>query len=93
MNAIKERNLNLDLIRFVALLMVPCLHGFDHTGLYSSALNTIPGGIMMVGKMLITCSIPLYLLLSGYLCSKKAPCGAFLFGIVPHIFILTDAYR
>ena len=28
-----------------------------------------------------------------YLCSKKAPCGAFLFGIVPHIFILTDAYR
>ena len=59
MNAIKERNLNLDLIRCVALLMVPCLHGFDHTGLYSSALNTIPGGIMMVGKMLITCTIPL----------------------------------
>lgn len=28
-----------------------------------------------------------------YLCSKKAPCRAFLFGIVPHIFILTDAYR
>ena len=28
-----------------------------------------------------------------YLCSKKTPCGAFLLGIVPHIPILTDAYR
>lgn len=82
MNAIKERNLNLDLIRCVALLMVPCLHGFDHTGLYSSALNTIPGGIMMVGKMLITCSIPLYLLLSGYLCSKKALSARYYLGLI-----------
>ena len=28
-----------------------------------------------------------------YLCSKKAPCGAFLFGIAPHISILADTYR
>ena len=82
MKTVKERNLNLDLIRCVALLMVPCLHGFDHTGLYSSALNTIPGGIMMVGKMLITCSIPLYLLLSGYLCSKKALSARYYLGLI-----------
>jgi hypothetical protein len=28
-----------------------------------------------------------------YLCSKKAPCGAFLFGIAPRISILADTYR
>lgn len=82
MNTVKERNLNLDLIRCVALLMVPCLHGFDHTGLYSSSLNNAPGGIMMVGKMLITCSIPLYLLLSGYLCNRKALSARYYLGLI-----------
>ena len=28
-----------------------------------------------------------------YLCSKKAPCGTFLFGIAPHVSILADTYR
>lgn len=82
MNTVKERNLNLDLIRCVALLMVPCLHGFDHTGLYSSSLNNAPGGIMMVGKMLITCAIPLYLLLSGYLCNRKALSARYYLGLI-----------
>ena len=82
MKSAKERNLNLDLIRCVALLMVPCLHGFDHTGVYSSALNNIPGGIMMVGKMLITCAIPLYLLLSGYLCNRKALSARYYLGLI-----------
>lgn len=82
MKSAKERNLNLDLIRCVALLMVPCLHGFDHTGLYSSALNSIPGGIMMAGKMLITCAIPLYLLLSGYLCNRKALSARYYLGLI-----------
>ena len=82
MNAIKERNLNLDLIRCLALLMVPFLHGFDHTGLYDSALNSTPGRIMMVGKMLITCAIPLYLLLSGYLCNKKTLSARYYLGLI-----------
>lgn len=82
MNAIKERNLNLDLIRCVALLMVPWLHGFDHTGLYDLALDNPPSSIMMVGKMLITCAIPLYLMLSGYLCSKKALSSRYYLGLI-----------
>ncbi len=28
-----------------------------------------------------------------YLYSKKAPCGAFLFGIAPRVSILADTYR
>ena len=82
MNTAKERNLNLDLIRCVALLMVPWLHGFDHTGVYESALNSAPGRIMMVGKLLITCAIPLYLLLSGYLCNRKALSARYYLGLV-----------
>lgn len=82
MNTVKDRNLNLDLIRCLALLMVPWLHGFDHTGVYDSALNSTPGRIMMVGKMLITCAIPLYLLLSGYLCNKKTLSTRYYLGLV-----------
>lgn len=82
MKLTKERNLNLDLIRCVALLMVPWLHGFDHTGVYDSALNCAPGRIMMVGKMLITCAIPLYLLLSGYLCNRKALSARYYLGLI-----------
>ena len=29
----KKRNLNLDLIRCLALFLVPCIHGLDNTGL------------------------------------------------------------
>lgn len=82
MNTVKERNPNLDLIRCAALVMVPWLHGFDHTGVYDAALNSAPGRIMMVGKMLITCAIPLYLLLSGYLCNRKPLSARYYLGLI-----------
>ena len=68
----KKRNLNLDLIRCLALFLVPCIHGLDNTGLYTIALTTAADKAMVGIKLIVTNCIPLYLLLSGYLCCRKS---------------------
>jgi len=68
----KKRNLNLDLIRCVALLIVPTMHGIDNTGLYTIQLETPADLFMMVLRIGITVSIPFYIMLTGYLCNRKA---------------------
>ena len=67
----KKRNLNLDLIRCAALLCVPCMHGLDNTGLYNIQLTTAGDILMMVLRILFTVCIPLYIMLTGFLCNRK----------------------
>lgn len=82
MNAIKERNLNLDLIRCVALLMVPIMHSLDHTGLYDQQLYGAANQFMIAVKTLFTTCIPLYVLLSGFLNNKKALSARYYLGLI-----------
>lgn len=82
MNTIKERNLNLDLIRCVALLMVPIMHSLDHTGLYDQMLYGAANQFMIALKTLFTCCIPLYVMLSGYLCSRKTLSARYYLGLI-----------
>lgn len=78
----KKRNLNLDLIRCLALFLVPCIHGLDNTGLYSIALTTAADKAMVGVKLIVTNCIPLYLLLSGYLCCRKRLSARYYLGYV-----------
>lgn len=68
---IKSRNLNLDIIRTVAVVFVLCAHFMDHTGLYefaeSSAIRIGAIGL----RMLFGLSVDLFMLLTGYLCCNK----------------------
>ena len=82
MNAIKERNLNLDLIRCVALLMVPIMHSLDHTGLYDQQLYGAANQFMIAVKTLFTTCIPLYVMLSGFLNNKKALSARYYLGLI-----------
>ena len=82
MNAIKERNLNLDLIRCVALLMVPIMHSLDHTGLYDQQLHGAANQFMIAVKTLFTTCIPLYVMLSGFLNNKKALSARYYLGLI-----------
>ena len=75
MKTAKERNLNLDLIRCLALLMVPIMHSLDHTGLYDQQLYGTANQFMIAVKTLFTTCIPLYVLLSGFLNNRKALSG------------------
>lgn len=67
----KKRDLNIDLIRCAALFLVPCMHGLDNTGLYTIQLSTASDILMMVLRILFTDCIPLYIMLTGYLCHRK----------------------
>ena len=82
MKTAKERNLNLDLIRCVALLMVPIMHSLDHTGLYDQHLYGAANQFMIAVKTLFTTCIPLYVMLSGYLCNKKALSSRYYLGLI-----------
>lgn len=82
MNTVKERNLNLDLIRCVALLMVPIMHALDHTGLYDQQLYGAANQFMIAVKTLFTTCIPLYVMLSGYLCNRKALSARYYLGLI-----------
>ena len=78
----KKRNLNLDLIRCAALLCVPCMHGLDNTGLYNIQLTTAGDILMMVLRILFTVCIPLYIMLTGYLCNRKELSARYYLGYV-----------
>lgn len=78
----KKRNLNLDLIRCLALLCVPCMHGLDNTGLYTIQLTTASDILMMVLRILFTVSIPLYIMLTGFLCNRKELSARYYLGYV-----------
>ena len=82
MNTTKTRNLNLDLIRCAALLMVPIMHSLDHTGLYDQLLYSWPDRLMIAVKTLFTCCIPLYVMLSGYLNNRKSLSPRYYLGLI-----------
>ena len=82
MKRIENRNLNLDLIRCVALLMVPIMHSLDHTGLYDQQLYGAANQLMIAVKTLFTTCIPLYVLLSGYLSNRKALSARYYLGLI-----------
>lgn len=78
----KKRNLNLDLIRCLALVLVPCMHAMDNTGLYTIQLTTAGDILMMVLRILFTDCIPLYILLTGFLCNRKELSARYYLGYV-----------
>ena len=82
MKTVKERNLNLDLIRCVALLMVPIMHSLDHTGLYDQQLYGAANQSMIAVKTLFTTCIPLYVMLSGFLNNRKALSARYYLGLI-----------
>lgn len=83
-----ERELGPDAVRAAAALLVICVHFFLNAGFYELPLL---GGTMALSaflRMLCMTCVPMFLLLSGYLCSSRrrwAP--GYLKGLIP--FLLT----
>ncbi len=67
----KKHDLNLDLIRSLALVLVLGMHFYDNSGFYTISLQGAGDYIAALGRMLCTTCVPLFLLLSGWLCSPK----------------------
>lgn len=78
----KKRNINLDVIRCVALLYVFCVHFFYNTNFYY--YSPVYGTAMELSVILRNCfmsCVPLFLMLSGYLMNKKKLSAKYFAGI------------
>lgn len=68
----QKRNINLDVIRCVALIYILCVHFFLNANFYYS--SPIMGTGMQIGVILRNCfaaCVPLFIMLSGYLMNRK----------------------
>lgn len=85
------RNTSLDIIRIVAVFSVVSVHFFLHNGFYSETVQGLPMYIMSLMRTLFTVCVPLFLILTGYLMSKKTLSKKFYLGITKTITIFVLA--
>ena len=67
----KKRDLNLDLIRSLALVFVLGMHYYDNSGFYTTAMDGAGDFAMAVVRTLFISCVPFFLMLSGWLCSGR----------------------
>lgn len=67
----KQRNINLDLIRCIAVFCVVSVHFFLNSGFYQSAVVGKRMYIMMIMRTFFMICVPLFVILTGYLMNKK----------------------
>lgn len=69
---VKRRNSNLDLVRFVAVFSVLSVHFFLNNEFYSTIVAGKRMYVMVLMRTAFMVCVPMFLLLTGYLCSCKA---------------------
>ena len=83
----KERNINLDLIRVVAIVSVICVHFIRNIGFYGVDINSVPLIISVFIRTFFMICVPLFLLLTGYLMNKKTLSKKYYKGVIRIIYI------
>ncbi|MBR5094678.1 MAG: acyltransferase family protein [Oscillospiraceae bacterium] len=77
-----KRDANLDLIRSVAIVFVLLLHFVMGSGWYGMPDLGFAGWTMELCRALFVSCVPLFLLLSGYLCAEKTLSARYYLGLV-----------
>ena len=67
----KERSTGLDLVRTLAILCVLVTHSIAYTGVMNTSPASPVFGVYLVMRFAAMAGVPLFLLLSGYLCCEK----------------------
>lgn len=88
---VKKRNINLDLIRFVAILSVISVHFIRNIGFYGTNIVGVKLSIAVFFRTLFMICVPLFLLLTGYLMNKKTISKKYYLSIFRVIFIFLSA--
>lgn len=68
---IKNRSLNCDILRIMAFLFVLAVHSLSYIGFYSETTTGPTMLILNIVRCLFITCVPLFLVLTGYLMSKK----------------------
>ena len=78
----KKRDLNLDLIRSFALVAVLSMHYYDNSGFYNTVIDRPGDFVMAMVRMLCATCVPLFIMLTGWLCSGKKLSARYYIGIL-----------
>ncbi|MEI3100570.1 MAG: acyltransferase family protein [Oscillospiraceae bacterium] len=78
----KKRDLNLDLIRSLALVFVLGMHYYDNSGFYLITIDGTGDFLMAMGRMLCATCVPLFIMLTGRLCSAKKLSAKYYLGML-----------
>lgn len=76
------KDLNLDLMRALAAFLVLSVHFFLNNGFYAQEVLGRRMLLMTMMRMGFMTCVPLFLVLSGYLCLKKSLSGRYYLGVV-----------
>ncbi len=79
----KERSLGLDIIRMLAIFFVFITHSIAYKGVINVDQLSFKWTIYMIIRFLAMASVPLFLLLTGYLNNKKEISKKYYKGIIP----------
>lgn len=82
----KERVLGLDILRVLAIVFVFITHAINIRGVLNVNQLSFKWTIYMIFRFLAMTSVPLFLLLTGYLNNKKEISKKYYKGIIPLIF-------
>ena len=82
----KNRILGLDIIRSIAVLLVFVTHSIAYKGVINENLLSLKWTLYMILRFLAMTCVPLFLLLTGYLNSKKEISKKYYKGIIPILF-------
>lgn len=78
----KQRDINLDLIRAAALLSIFVLHCLDNSGFYEQPYVGAAAFVMGGMKVAFGYCVPVFLMLTGYLCCNKSFSKSYYVGIL-----------
>lgn len=78
----KERNINIDLIKLVAVFSVISVHFFAYTGFYEQEITNISNYVMILFRTLFMICVPLFMITTGYLMNNKKLNKKYYLGII-----------
>ena len=82
----KERSPGLDLVRTAAILCVLVTHAISYTGVMGTHYTAPAFGVYLVMRFAAMAGVPLFLLLSGYLCCEKRLSRTYYGGVLSVVF-------
>lgn len=88
-NSSKKRSAGLDVIRTVAVFFVVSVHFFLYNGYYKTPVNSAQMFFATAFRDIFYACVPLFMLLTGYLCSNKKLTRSYFGGIWRVIYTYT----
>ncbi|MCI6789111.1 MAG: acyltransferase family protein [Mollicutes bacterium] len=89
----KKRNINIDLIKCIAVFSVISVHFFANAGLYKNIINSTNMYVGIIFRTLFMICVPLFIITTGYLMKNKILSKKYYLGVLRVLIIyLLDAF-